>query len=119
MCAIEAAADIGKPEISDQPLSDPIALERSQSCIFRRQFRSVKKREASNLQCISLVAREIELRVQLSRKDHCDVLAAAVCTEVIRSQSQRSLICAGAGRPCRKAEHERHRELGIQIRPMR
>src|SRR5581483_1690991 len=98
MRAVEAAANIGKPEISEQPLRDAITLERGKRCVLWRYLRTIEEREAANLQSISLVASEIEFCIQLPWKNHRNVLTPAVGAEVIRSQSKPTLICAGAGR---------------------
>src|SRR5262249_61827560 len=114
MRSVEAAADIGKSEISKQPLRHAVTFESGKSRVLRRDFRTVEESEASELQCVSLVACQIEFRVQLPWKDHRDVLTPVVRAEVIRSKSKRALVCARSGRSCGKTEHERHRELGIQ-----
>src|SRR5438067_13831358 len=97
MCPVKASADIRESKIAKEPLRNTVALQSSQGCVLRCEFSSVKERESPQLHMPLLTADPIELHVELARENHRSVLISLIGANVIRTQTQCSLLRSRAG----------------------
>src|SRR5262249_31069851 len=88
---IKAPAHIGKTEVADQAMGDPISLECGESGVFRRYFSAVDELHAPDLERLTLLAAQtLEADISLLGKYHRGI-GVMVGREVICTQAELSL----------------------------
>src|SRR5262245_13913249 len=115
MRAVETAKDVRKTEISEQPLADPIAFERRERTVSRRDLGAVVEFKPADPQRLSRdAAQPFEPHEALLQEQRRRVLAVVV-RRVVRSAETELALWRWFDRRGRQVHHKRHLELELPV----